>query len=64
MFGDTWVSDCRREGKHSRDTGSREEEEKEKEEEEDGRQADADEAIYSCTEGGRVSRARWLDECV
>lgn len=40
MFGDTWVSDCRREGKHSRDTGNREEEEKEKEEEEDGRQAD------------------------
>lgn len=36
----------------------------EEQEEEDGRQADADEAIYSGTEGGRVSRARWCDERV
>lgn len=45
--------------KHSRDTGNREEEEQK-----DGRRGDADEAIYSDTEGGRVSRARWFDECV
>lgn len=52
-------------GKTQQGTGNREEEEKEEEEdEEDGRQADADEAIYSGTEGGRVSRARWFDECV